>query len=55
MYDYSIRRIKAQELESTLQGLSENWELVSIVPTGATINAPLIGEYFLVIIRRPQP
>jgi hypothetical protein len=55
MYDYEIKRIKAQELEATLQNIPAQWELVTVVPTGATISAPITGEYFLVIVRRPKP
>ena len=54
MYDYEIRRIKATDLEKTLEGLA-GWEVFAIVPTGASLNAPLTGEYFLVVARRPKP
>jgi hypothetical protein len=55
MYDYEVRRIKATELEPRLERLSDtNWELVTIIPTGETLNAPLTGEYFLIVARRPR-
>lgn len=55
MYDYEIRRVKATDLERGLEGMSNsNWELVTIVPTGETMNAPLTGEYFLIVARRPR-
>jgi hypothetical protein len=56
MYDYEIKRIKAQELEDVLQKYTgTKWELVTVVPTSATLTGPLTGEYFLVIVRRPLP
>jgi hypothetical protein len=55
MYDYEIKRIPAKALEDTLQNLPGAWELVSVVPTGATLGAPITGEYFLVIVRQPKP
>ena len=56
MYDYEIRRIKAQELEMTLEKYTgTKWELVTVVPTGPTLGAPITGEYFLVIVRQPKP
>jgi hypothetical protein len=55
MYDYEIRRIKAAELEHTLEKLSESdWEVFAIVPAGEDIKAPLTGEQFLVVGRRPR-
>ena len=56
MYDYKIRRIPAPKLEETLEELSATeWEVFAIVPTGENIKAPLTGEQFLVVGRRPKP
>ena len=55
MYDYQIKRIAAIELEKVLENYTgEKWELVAVVPTGPTDQAPLTGEYFKVIVRRPK-
>ena len=55
-YDYEIKRVPAVGaggLEDTLQKASAtNWEVFAILPAGATADAPLSGEYFLVVIRR---
>jgi hypothetical protein len=54
MYDYEIKRVKANDLETILEGLVK-WEVLAIVPTGANVTAPITGEYFLVIARRFKP
>jgi hypothetical protein len=56
MYDYEFKRVKAQELEKTLETIpGDDWELVTIVPASATPGGPLSADYFLIVVRRPKP